>query len=212
MTPTFQCALSDAAFLTGLQRNADIVIMSCYAPLFTRVDPAGNQWRTNLIGYNSLMSYGSPAYYVQKMFDNARGDRVLPIESITPQTIPTLPAAPEPPPPTTATSRPGRFRPPPPPNPNEPLFACASKEDAGDIILKVVNVFDTDQTLTVELSGATVLKSATAQVITGQPDDTNSIDAPNHIIPKEVAIDDASSSWNHAFPGNSVSVIRFRTK
>ena len=98
LTPTFQCAVSDAAFLTGLQRNADIVIMSCYAPLFTRVDQGGSQWRTNLIGYNSLTSYGSPAYYTQKMFYNARGDQVIPIAGITPQTIPTR--APEPAPPT----------------------------------------------------------------------------------------------------------------
>jgi alpha-N-arabinofuranosidase len=214
MTPTFQCALSDAAFLTGLQRNADIVIMSCYAPLFTRVDPGGNQWRTNLIGYNSLISYGSPPYYVQKMFNNARGDQVLPIASITPETIPTLPPSPEPPPPTTATSRPGRFRPPPPPpNPNEPLFACASKEDgSGDIILKVANVFDTEQAMTVELAGASVLKNATAQVMVGKPDDTNSIEAPLNIVPKQITIDDASNSWNHTFPGNSISVIRFKTK
>jgi alpha-N-arabinofuranosidase len=161
-----------------------------------------------------LISYGSPPYYVQKMFNNARGDQVLPIASITPETIPTLPPSPEPPPPTTATSRPGRFRPPPPPpNPNEPLFACASKEDgSGDIILKVANVFDTEQAMTVELAGASVLKNATAQVMVGKPDDTNSIEAPLNIVPKQITIDDASNSWNHTFPGNSISVIRFKTK
>ncbi len=96
LTPTFQAALSDAAFLTGLERNADIVIMSCYAPLLTRVDQGGSQWRTNLIGYNSLTSYGSPAYYTQKMFYNSRGDQVIPIAAIAPQTIPTFPAEPAP--------------------------------------------------------------------------------------------------------------------
>ena len=63
-----------------LIENADIVIMNCYAPLFTRVEPngAGSNWKTDLIGYNSVKSYGSPSYYVQNMFANARGDTVLP--------------------------------------------------------------------------------------------------------------------------------------
>jgi len=210
LTPTMQAALSDAAFLTGLQRNADIVIMSCYAPLFTRVDPGGSQWRTNLIGYNSLTSYGSPAYYTQKMFYNARGDQVIPIAAITPQTIPTFSAEPAP---STAQidARPARrvAR----PDPNEPLFACASKEDAsGDIILKVVNVFDVDQTVTVDLAGAKIRKNATGQVMVGKPNETNSIEDPLHIVPKDFVINDARSSWKHTFPGHSITVIRFKTK
>jgi alpha-N-arabinofuranosidase len=205
-----QAALSDAAFLTGLQRNADIVIMSCYAPLFTRVDQGGSQWRTNLIGYNSLTSYGSPAYYTQKMFYNSRGDQVIPIAGITPQTIPTLPAESEPSavaPGGRGGRRGGR------PDPNEPLFACASKEDSsGDIILKVVNVFDMDQTVTVQLAGAKIRKDATGQVMMGKPNDTNTIEDPLHIVPKDFVINDASSSWRHTFPGHSITVIRFKTQ
>jgi len=210
LTPTFQCALSDAAFLTGLQRNADIVIMSCYAPLFTRVDQGGSQWRTNLIGYNSLTSYGSPAYYTQKMFYNARGDQVIPLAGITPQTIPTLPTEPVPP----ATAPGGRGgRGPGRPDPNEPLFACASKEDAsGDIILKVVNVFGIDQTLTVAFAGANILKNASGQVMVGELDDTNTVDNPFHTVPKDFVINDANSTWKHTFPGNSITVIRFKTR
>ncbi len=201
LTPTFQAAVSDAVFLTGLERNADIVIMSCYAPLFTRVDQGGNQWRTNLIGYNSLTSYGSPAYYTQKMFYNARGDQVLPVAGITPQTIPD---------PGTAVTAGGSTS---APDPNEPLFACASKEDAsGDIILKVVNVFGVAQTVTVELTGANIQQNATGQVMAGQPNETNSVADPLHIVPKDFTINDAGPSWKHTFPGNSITVIRFKTK
>ena len=82
-TPSFQSALGDAAFLTGLERNADVVIMSCYAPLFVNVNPGGQQWATDLIGYNALVSFGSPSYYVQKMFYCNKGDVVLPI-TLTP--------------------------------------------------------------------------------------------------------------------------------
>jgi len=210
LTPSFQCAIADAAFLTGLERNADIVIMTCYAPLFTRVNPGGCQWRTNLIGYDTLTSYGSPSYYVQKMFFNARGDQIIPIDQIIPQTIPTPASEPVQ---TPAGQSPGRGRTDTPPSPNEPLFACASKEDAsGDIILKVVNVFDVDQNMTVECKGVDIKKNAVGQVLAGQPNDTNSVDNPFNIVPKDFVVQDAGSVWNHTFPGNSITVIRFKTK
>jgi alpha-N-arabinofuranosidase len=209
LTPSFQCALSDAAFLTGLERNADIVVMTCYAPLFTRVNPGGSQWSTDLIGYNSLTSFGSPSYYVQKMFFNAKGDQVLPIAEILPQTIPPALPIPEP-----APAGPfGRRRPPEtPPSPNEPLFACASREDTSDdIILKVVNIFDVDQTLTVELVGADIQSVATGQVMEGELEDINSVENPFHTVPKSFIVTDASANWTHIFPGQSISVIRFKT-
>ena len=52
--------------------------MNCYAPLLVNVNPGGRQWAVNLIGYDALTSFGSPSYYVQKMFSNNRGDVVLP--------------------------------------------------------------------------------------------------------------------------------------
>jgi alpha-N-arabinofuranosidase len=76
-TPNFGAALGDAAWMTGLERNSDIVIMAAYAPLLVRVDPGGMQWETDLIGYNSARSYGSPAYYAQVMFGSYLGDQVL---------------------------------------------------------------------------------------------------------------------------------------
>lgn len=76
-TPNFGAALADAAWLTGLERNSDIVVMASYAPLFTNVNPSGMQWRTNLIGYNALTSYGSPSYYAQVMFGNHLGTEVV---------------------------------------------------------------------------------------------------------------------------------------
>ena len=207
LTPSFQCALSDAAFLTGLERNADIVIMTCYAPLFTRVNPGGSQWSTDLIGYDTLTSFGSPSYYVQKMFFNAKGDQVIPVAQIVPQTIPAPQATPEP-----AQAPGGRFRREAPPSPNEPLFACASEENAsGDILLKVVNVFDVDQTMTIELVGANIQKVATGQVLVGKPRDINSVDDPLHIVPRDFIVTDASSNWKHTFPGHSITVVRFKT-
>ena len=76
-TPNMGAALADAAWLTGLERNSDFVIMSAYAPMLVRVDPGGMQWETDLIGYDALKSYGSPAYYAQVMFGSYLGDHTL---------------------------------------------------------------------------------------------------------------------------------------
>ena len=69
-------ALSEAAFMTGLERNADIVRMASYAPLFAHVEAW--QWRPDLIWFDNLRVVGTPNYYVQKMFSTNRGSYVVP--------------------------------------------------------------------------------------------------------------------------------------
>ncbi|HEV2274098.1 MAG TPA: alpha-L-arabinofuranosidase C-terminal domain-containing protein [Acidobacteriaceae bacterium] len=76
-TPNFGAALGDAAWMTGMERNSDIVVMASYAPLLVNVNPGGMQWESDLIGYNALHSYGSPSYYAQVMFSNHLGDQIL---------------------------------------------------------------------------------------------------------------------------------------
>jgi len=76
-TPNLEAALADAAWLTGLERNSDLVIMASYAPLFVNVNPGGMQWATDLIGYNALTSYGSPSYWTQVMFSTHLGTEVV---------------------------------------------------------------------------------------------------------------------------------------
>jgi alpha-L-arabinofuranosidase len=73
-----RCALAEAAFLTGIERNSDVVVMSAYAPLLAHEDAW--QWRPNLIWFDNLDAYGTPNYYVQKLFSLHRGDVVLPVE------------------------------------------------------------------------------------------------------------------------------------
>lgn len=80
-TPNFEAALGDAAWMTGLERNSDIVIMASYAPLFTNVNPGAMQWAPDLIGYNAVESYGSPSYYAQVMFAGNLGTEV-PVSSL----------------------------------------------------------------------------------------------------------------------------------
>lgn len=78
-TPNLDAALADAAWLTGLERNSDLVIMASYAPLFTNVNPGALQWAPDLIGYDALSSYGSPSYWVQVMFSGHLGTEVVPV-------------------------------------------------------------------------------------------------------------------------------------
>jgi alpha-L-arabinofuranosidase len=77
-TPNLEAALGDAAWLTGLERNSDLIIMASYAPLFVNVNPGGEQWATDLIGYDALTSYGSPSYWTQVMFSTHLGTEVVP--------------------------------------------------------------------------------------------------------------------------------------
>lgn len=77
-TPTFGAALGDAAWLTGLERNSDLVLMEAYAPLLVNVNKGGAQWPTNLIGYDAEKSFGSPSYWVQSLFAKNTGDRTVP--------------------------------------------------------------------------------------------------------------------------------------
>ena len=77
-TPDLEAALADAAWLTGLERNSDLIVMASYAPLLVNVNPSAMQWATNLIGYNALSSYGSPSYWAQAMFAAHIGTEVVP--------------------------------------------------------------------------------------------------------------------------------------
>jgi len=76
-TPNLEAALGDAAWMTGMERNSDIVIMASYAPLFVNVNPGGMQWATDLIGYDALSSYGSPSYWAQVLFGSYLGTEVV---------------------------------------------------------------------------------------------------------------------------------------
>ena len=69
-------ALGEASFMTGMERNSDLVLMASYAPLFGNVK--GLQWHPDLIYYDDSRSFGTPSYYVQKLFSQNRGDVVLP--------------------------------------------------------------------------------------------------------------------------------------
>src|ERR1700754_1900037 len=70
-------AMAGAAFMTGMERNADVVCMASYAPLFAHVE--GWQWTPDMIWVDNLNTFGTPNYYVQKMFSLNKGTNVVPM-------------------------------------------------------------------------------------------------------------------------------------
>ena len=85
-----RAALGEAAFMTGMERNSDVVVMSSYAPLFANVND--KKWNHDLINLNATDVYGTPSYYVKEMFSRNRGDVILPIdlevEATPPEVLP----------------------------------------------------------------------------------------------------------------------------
>ena len=75
-------AIGEAAFMTGMERNSDVVVMAAYAPLFCNSNH--KRWPINLINFDSTRNFGLPSYYVQKLFAEHRGDVVLPVEVTAP--------------------------------------------------------------------------------------------------------------------------------
>ncbi len=74
-TGTLANAVGEAAFLTGVERNSDLVLGASYAPLLVNVNVPS--WPTNLIGYNALKSYVSPSYWAQEIMSTQHGDHVI---------------------------------------------------------------------------------------------------------------------------------------
>jgi alpha-L-arabinofuranosidase len=76
-TPSLKSAIGDGVFMAAMERNSDIILMQCYAPLFVNVNPGARQWRPDCIGYDAISSYGSPSYYGFQMFSRNLGNEIL---------------------------------------------------------------------------------------------------------------------------------------
>jgi alpha-N-arabinofuranosidase len=176
-TPNLQAALGDAAWMTGMERNSDLVIMASYAPLFVNVNPGGMQWESDLIGYDALMSYGSPSYWAQVMFAGHLGTEV--VASTLSNAGPRVYAS--------VTRDDARRK----------LFVKVvngtSESKPMTIALDGASKIGHDATLTT-LSGKS-------------PDATNSIAIPEAVVPVEHRIQVAGPKFEHSFEPYSVNVL-----
>jgi alpha-N-arabinofuranosidase len=205
-TPNMAGALGDAAWMTGMERNSDLVLISSYAPLFVNVSQLRGanrsmQWTTDLIGYDALTSYGSPAYYAQKMFSTMHGDEILATDS---QNIPTR------------EWQPWAFRgrTPPPQQIRQIFFDATRDSQNGTIYLKVVNEQGTPQPVKIQISGVTTVEpEGTAIVLKADsPNDTNSIDEPTKIVPVTETVEGLGTDFTREFPPYSITVLKLNTK
>jgi alpha-N-arabinofuranosidase len=210
-TPTLGAALADAAWMIGMERNSDLVIMSSYAPLFVNVNKGGMQWPTDLIGYDTLSSYGSPTYYAQKMFSTWHGDEVL---ATSAQSLPSREWQP-------LAGRGGRG--PAPATPQQtpmpqqaPLMFFDATRDSrtGVVYVKVVNRASTAYPVHINVAGmAAIEPSGEAVVMKGDgPQDTNSITNPEKIKPVTGRVDGLSTNFTRTFPPFSVTVLQMKGK
>ena len=155
----YEAAILEAAFMTGFERNADIVHMTTPAPLFAHVD--GWQWRPDQIWYDQTQMFRTVSYYVQQMYATNAGTHVLPL------TMDTRPVA----------NQEGQ----------NGLFASAAfDKNTGEVIIKVANTSRTEQPVRLNLqalAGATAVKTLT--LCHDGLDDENSISRPELITPKE---------------------------
>ena len=204
-TPNMAGALGDAAWMTGMERNSDIVLMHSYAPLFVNVSDlkrgGSMQWPSDLIGYDALTSYGSPSYYAQKMFSTQHGDEVLTTDS---QNVPEETWQPP------ARRRNGVEQPRPPAQQIRKLFFDATRDSQTDTIyLKVVNSLGMPQPVQVEISGvASIAAKGAATVLKADKlDDTNSIRDPKKIVPVTEKVKGLGTNFARTFPPYSITVL-----
>jgi alpha-N-arabinofuranosidase len=201
-TTNLKGALGDAAWMTGMERNSDLVVISSYAPLFVNVSRGAMQWRSDLIGYDALTSYGSPSYYAQKMFNNYLGDKVVAGGS---ENIPTQTWQPPTP----------RIRPAPSPKEIPTLFFVATRSArTGTIYLKVVNTAATPQSVRINLKGVTEVSPDGLSVVLTSPDplDTNSVNDPTKIVPVTTKINGLGASFTRDFGPYSINILKIEAR
>jgi alpha-L-arabinofuranosidase len=205
-TPSMAGALGDAAWMCCMERNADMVLMHCYAPLFVNVSKVSGtdrsmQWPSDLIGYDALTSFGSPSYYAQKIFSLNMGDEVLTIKADNLPVYPWVQA--------------GRGGGPSRTNEVKSLFYSATRDSkTGKIFVKVVNRADAPQVVKIEINGAkSVAAKGTAIVLQAKTrTETNTIKDPKHIVPQTEKVKDLGASFTRTFPPCSITVLELQTK
>lgn len=182
----FNAALLESAFMTGLERNADIVEMATYAPLFAHVE--GWQWRPDMIWYDNLESFPTSSYYVQQLYCNNAGTNVLPL-TMDGKTI----AGDE---------------------DQNGLFASAVIDrNNNTYIVKVANVGDQPQDLNITFDGmkkkASILGGKVVTLHSDVETAENSLENPSLIAPKKSAIEVSGKEYSTTIGPKTFAVYTF---
>ena len=177
----FNAALLEAAFMTGYERNADVVHMATYAPLFAHVE--GWQWRPDAIWYDNLNSFKTCSYWVQYLYAHYKGTNVLPL------TMNNKAVAGD-------------------SDQNGLSASAVINKPTGEIYVKVANISDKTQSIRLNLKGVKALTSG--KVITLHSDNPiaeNSIQRPDAIQPVEKDIEVSGSILDTEVPAKTFAVF-----
>lgn len=183
----FNAALLEAAFMTGLERNADVVEMATYAPLLAHAE--GWQWRPDLVWFDNQRVMRSCSYHVQRLYATNKGTHVLPL------TMDGRPVA----------GKEGQHE----------LYATAAKDTSkGEYIVKVVNLSEYSQPLTLDfknLPRKQKLTNATCTTLhSDNPVAENTLDAPDTIVPQTKAVETEGNTLTTRIGPRTFAVYRFK--
>jgi alpha-L-arabinofuranosidase len=176
-------AIAEAAFLTGLERNADVVVMASYAPLFAHID--GWQWAPDLIWVDNLRSFGTVNYQVQKLYATNNGTNVLSAllngKAVTGQ--------------------------------DSLYASAVIDKKTNEVIIKIVNSAGNDKTVSFAVEGVKKLATqASVTVLSGLPDQINSLDNPFEVAPVSTTQTIKGKKIDVTLKLNSFTVIRVAIK
>ncbi len=179
----WSCALSEAAFMTGLERNADVVVMTSYAPLMAHAE--GWQWTPDLIWFNNLESYGTANYYVQKLFSNNRGTDLI---SITEEDSPLT-------------------------GQSDLYASAVKDANTNELIIKVVNTAKSAQEIDLDFEGAKVASKAMSYTLrSDDPEAVNSFESPKGISPAAAEISLSKGRLRTSVPSEALVVYKVKIK
>lgn len=178
----FRNSLAEAAYMTGLERNADLVRMSSYAPLLAHEDSP--QWTPDMIWFDNDESWGSTSYETQKLFAANVGDEVVPSE-VTP------------------SNEKGGVK---------PVYQAVTRDErTGELIVKVVNARDDAARVRLDITGADkVAPTAKLTTLNGGPDAVNTKNS-RPIRPERSTVKGVGQEFDHTFPAHSISFLRIKT-
>ena len=183
-------SIYEAAFMTNLERNADVVHISAYAPLFAHVD--GWQWRPDLIWYDNLNTARTASYYVQQMYMQNKGTNVLP---------------------TTISLNGGKAVSNPVPKGEDGVFASSViDKQKNEIIVKVINTTGSAKSVLIDLKGSAKL-SGTAEVITldcSDYDADNMPGQPEKVRPVNSTVAVENGKISTTVPGKNFKLFKVK--
>ena len=183
---SLQAAMAEAALMTGIERNSDIVIMAAYAPLFNR--PGWSQWTPDLIWFDNTRVYGTPSYHVQKLFNENLGDVVIPSE-LTDENLEVI----------------GYWF-------KSLYHVCVYDRETENLIIKIVNPWPEEKEVRVEIGEELKIKEQ-AEVILMTSDsvfDENTFQNPEKVLPKKYVLSGLSNEFTFTFAENSITILRLK--